>query len=316
MRHTHPTRGPGGGSRTLVTTLAMVALGLMAAGCGSSDEASSGSGGTSTVRIVASTNVWGDVAKSIGGNAVTVTSLISGPSVDPHSFEASSSTLLAVSKADVVVENGGGYDDFMGRMISSSDSEAAVLDAVDISGRKAAAGSELNEHVWYDLPTVAKVADAIAKELGDERPGQADRFAARAAHLTARIQGLRSQESRLRKRVAGERIAITEPVPLYLTEAAGLVNATPEQFSEAVEEGDDVSPLVLQQTLDLFSEHKVVALVYNEQTSGAVTDKVVDSARTAGIPVVPVTETLPSGTDYVGWMQGNLTRLQDAVGTR
>jgi zinc/manganese transport system substrate-binding protein len=316
MRHTDVIRDLGGAGPRLLGTLAMVALSLAVSACGSSNETDPGSDGSSRVSVVASTNVWGDVAKTVGGDAVTVTSLISGPSVDPHSFEASSTTLLAVSKADVVVENGGGYDDFMSRMLTSSDSEASVLDAVEISGKKGSSGSGPNEHVWYDLPTVAKVADAIAQELGDERPDQAGRFTARASDLTARIRGLRSQESRLRKQVAGDRIAITEPVPLYLTEAAGLVNATPEDFSEAVEEGDDVSPLVLRQTLDLFTERKVVALVYNEQTSGAVTDDVVDSARTAGIPIVPVTETLPGGMHYVGWMQQNLTRLQDAVASR
>ncbi len=307
MRHTPSTRGPLFGG--LVTTVALTLL----AACGSPDGADSSADGTSTVHVVASTDVWGDVAKTVGGDAVTVTSLISGPTVDPHSFEASSTTLLAVSKADVVIENGGGYDDFMGRVLSSSGSKAAVLDAVDISGRKAAAGSELNEHVWYDLPSVAKVAAAIAKELGEQRPDQADRFTARADRLTTRIQGLRAQEAQLRRRVAGERIAVTEPVPLYLTEAAGLVDATPERFSEAVEDGGDVSPLVLQQTLDLFTDHRVVALVYNEQTAGAVTDRVLDGARTAGIPVVGVTETLPSGLDYIGWMQRNLTEVRDAV---
>jgi zinc/manganese transport system substrate-binding protein len=314
MRDTIANRLPG-------SVLGAAALSVLLAACGSSaDEAGSqgagDSGSSSTVDVVASTNVWADIARTVGGDAVTVTSLISEPSVDPHSFEASSSTLLAVSKADVVIENGGGYDDFMDRMVESSDSEAAVLNAVELSGRTADAGSELNEHVWYDLPSVGKVADAIATQLGEERPDETDRFTARAATLKTQLRRLATQEAQLRTQVAGERIGITEPVPLYLTEAAGLVDATPEQFSEAVEEGDDVSPRVLQQTLDLYAQKKVAALVYNEQTSGPVTERVLDSARRAGIPVVPVTETLPAGTGYVAWMQQNLTALRDAVARR
>jgi zinc/manganese transport system substrate-binding protein len=300
-------------SRVVATALGAAVLTLLLAACGSSQDGP-GSGGRSTLSVVASTNVWGDVARTVGGDAVTVTSLVSRPSQDPHSFEPSTTTLLAVSKADLVVENGGGYDAFMDRVVTSSHTRAAVLDAVTISGRTADAG--LNEHVWYDLPTVVKVADAVAKQLGEERPDLARRFTARAAGLKARIDDLRGQESRLRRQVAGERVAITEPVPLYLTEALGLVNATPAQFSEAVEEGDDVSARVLQETLDLFTEKKVVALVYNEQTSGVVTDKVLDAAHQAGIPVVAVTETLPAGLGYVGWMQRNLTALQGAVRPR
>lgn len=155
MQDRHPTRRPArrpAGHRG--TVLGTAALSLLLAACGSSkDEAASGG---STLSVVASTNVWGDIAKTVGGNSVTVTSLISQPSQDPHSFEASSKTLLAVSKADVVLENGGGYDDFMHRVLETSSSKAAVLDAVKISGQAAEAGSELNEHVWYDLPSVER----------------------------------------------------------------------------------------------------------------------------------------------------------------
>jgi zinc/manganese transport system substrate-binding protein len=301
--------------RHVATVLTVAVSSLMLAGCGGGDGPD-GSGDSSRVSVVASTNVWGDVAESVGGDAVTVTSLISGPSVDPHSFEASSKTLLSVANADLVIENGGGYDDFMGRMLGSSRSEARVINAVKTSGTDAVSGSAPNEHVWFDLSTVGRVADAIAQDLGDVRPEEADRFTARAAQLRTRLHRLAVREAQLKRRVAGERIAVTEAVPLFLTEAVGLVNATPEEFSEAVEEGDDVSVRVLQETLDLFAEDKVVALVYNEQTSGPVTEEVLSAAREADIPVVPVTETLPPGLDYVRWMQRTLAALAHALERR
>ncbi|NED87290.1 ABC transporter substrate-binding protein, partial [Streptomyces sp. SID11233] len=112
----------------------------------------------------------------------------------------------------------------------------------------------------------------------------------------------------------GEAIGITEPVPLYMTEAAGLVNKTPEDFSEAIEEGDDVSPKVLRDTLALYQDKKVAALVYNSQTSGPQTEKVADAAKSAGVPEVPVTETLPKGEDYLTWMGATIDSLADALG--
>lgn len=111
----------------------------------------------------------------------------------------------------------------------------------------------------------------------------------------------------------GEAVAITEPVPLYMTEAAGLVNKTPEEFSEAIEEGDDVPARTMQETLALFSDQQVEALIYNEQTSGPQTEQVQQAAKSAGIPVVPVTETLPGGEDYVSWMTANLDALSSAL---
>jgi zinc/manganese transport system substrate-binding protein len=108
-------------------------------------------------------------------------------------------------------------------------------------------------------------------------------------------------------------VANTEPVPHYLLDASGLVNKTPEKFSAAIEEGTDVSPELLKQTLDLFGRHQVKLLAYNEQTSGPETEAVLAAAKSAGIPVVPVTETLPKGKDYLAWMTDNLAAVTAAL---
>ena len=65
------------------------------------------------VDVVASTSVYGDIVSSIGGDKVRVSSIINRTSQDPHSYEATTQDKLAVSKAELVVENGGGYDAFI-----------------------------------------------------------------------------------------------------------------------------------------------------------------------------------------------------------
>ncbi|MFE9031801.1 metal ABC transporter solute-binding protein, Zn/Mn family [Streptomyces iakyrus] len=284
------------------------------AGCGSSSDSADAKSGPARVAVVASTNVWGDIARRVGGERVDVTSVISDPDQDPHSYEADPQNQLALSKAKVVVENGGGYDDFVDRMLKSGHNDyAEVVNAVEVSGRTAPEGGELNEHVWYDFPTVAKVADRISAALAKADPGDAGAFEKNAAAFKAKLAPLEAQEAQVKKAHGGEGVAITEPVPLYMTEASGLVNRTPAQFSEAIEEGDDVSPRVLQETLALFSGKKVKVLVYNEQTSGPQTEKAEAAAKAAGIPVVPVTETLPKGKDYLGWMTDNVDALASAL---
>ncbi|MER7899243.1 zinc ABC transporter substrate-binding protein [Streptomyces sp. NPDC096046] len=292
-------------------------LALLAA-CGSSDSAADGSStsdssGSSKITVVASTNVYGDIVEQIGGEHVDVTSIISDPDQDPHSYEADTQNQLALSKAKVVVENGGGYDDFVDRMLKSSDSSAEVINAVKVSGRTAPEGGELNEHIWYDFPSVAKISDSIATALGKADPDHAATFTKNAETFKSKLTPLESKEAQIKKEHGGEGIGITEPVPLYLTEASGLVNKTPEEFSEAIEEGDDVSPKVLQETLALYSGKQVEALVYNAQTSGPQTEKVESAAKAAGIPVVPVTETLPKGENYLGWMTANVDALASAL---
>ncbi len=288
-------------------------------GCGSSSD-SGGDGSaaqapvsSSKIAVVASTNVWGDVVEQIGGAKVDVTSIISDPDQDPHSYEANTQNQLALSKAKVVVENGGGYDDFVDRMLKTSGSSAEVINAVKVSGKTAPKGGELNEHVWYDFPTVAKIADSIAASLGKADSADAAVFTKNADAFKVKLQALETKEAAIKKDHAGAGIAITEPVPLYMTTASGLVNKTPAAFSEAIEEGDDVSPRVLQATLAVFGDKQVAALVYNEQTSGPQTEKSKAAAEAAGIPVVPVTETLPAGKDYLGWMTSNVDALASAL---
>ncbi|MET4782847.1 zinc ABC transporter substrate-binding protein [Glaciihabitans sp. UYNi722] len=294
-----------------------VAASLALAGCSSPADSSSAGAttGYGPLRVVASTNVYGDIASTIGGDLVTVDSIISDPSQDPHSYEADAQVQLALSKAQVVIENGGGYDDFVGTLLKgANNSKVAVLNAANISGYdQKPAGGEFNEHLWYDFPTVHRVVDAIVDRFTAIEPSGAKTFTANAKKFTDALDRLESDETNLKSSFSGEGVAITEPVPLYLLEASGLVNKTPQKFSKAIEGGTDVSPVVLKDTLALFSEGTVKLLAYNEQTSGPETEQVLAAAKSAGVAVVPVTETLPSGKDYLGWMTDNLNAVKAAL---
>jgi zinc/manganese transport system substrate-binding protein len=278
---------------------------------GSTDEPTNSSG----VRIVASTNVYGDIAEQIGGDRVSVTSIIDSPYKDPHEYEADARTQLALSKAQLVIKNGGGYDDFVDTMLSAADNKIApVLNAADISGyEQEPAEGEFNEHMWYDFPTVKKLSDELVGQLSAIDPEGAETYEKNAEAFEGQLAALEQQEQDIKASFDTTGAAITEPVPLYLLETAGLVNKTPDAFSEAIEEGTDVPADVLKQTTALFSSGEVKVLVYNEQTSGSQTELVLSAAKDAGVPVVPVTETLPEGTDYISWMTTNLNALQGAL---
>lgn len=299
----------------LAASLAAVSLVSCSSPAATTSPSASGSptasASTAAIDVVASTNVWGDIAAKVGGDKVNVTSIIDDPDKDPHEYEASAQNQLALSKAKVVIENGGGYDDFVDTMLASAkNTSATVLNAVTISGKKAAAGDELNEHVWYDFPTVEKVIDQLQTTYAGIDPASADTFANNAKQLKGSIDALVKKEGDLKATYNGQPVSITEPVPLYLLEAIGLKNKTPDAFSEAIEQDSDVAPAVLRATLKLYSDHAVKLLAYNEQTTGAQTEAVLKAAKDNNIPVVGVTETLPGGEDYVSWMTKNL----DAIG--
>ena len=96
----------------LATGLSVVVLTAGLGAC-SSDRGTSGAGGAGVPTIVASTDVWGSVAKAVAGDRATVTSIINSASADPHSFEASPADAAAIIDASLVVYNGGGYDQCM-----------------------------------------------------------------------------------------------------------------------------------------------------------------------------------------------------------
>jgi zinc/manganese transport system substrate-binding protein len=283
---------------------------LLLAGC-------SGTAGPATdgkVQVVASTDVWGDIALQIGGSAVSVDSLISDPDRDPHEYQADPRDQLAVSRAQLVVVNGGGYDDFLSQLLKNAPASTEVVNAANASGldQKPASG-EFNEHIWYDLAAVSKVAGTIATELTKVEPAKESTFTSRLKAFRSRLTALEATEATIRSTAAGKGVAITEPVPLAMTAAIGLVNRTPSAFSESIEEGNDVAAAVLREQLALFSTHRVAVLAYNAQTTGATTEQVLAAAKAAGIPAVGFRETLPDGEDYVEWMQHDLAALRSAL---
>ena len=266
------------------------------------------------LRVVATTDVYGSIVRAVAGRTVDLTTFIAGPSQDPHTFSADARDELAIARAAVIVENGGGYDDFADTLRAAVPGHvhgATVLDATTISGRRV--GPNFNEHVWYDFATMIGLAHRLDGALAARRPALRAQYARNTARFVARVRALQRRALAVRAAYAGTGVAITEPVPLYLLHDCGLVDRTPRAFSAAVEADTGVAPDVLSRTLALFSGHEVRALVYNAQTVGPETTRVIAAARAAGVAVVPVTETLPAGTTYLSWMSGNLTALGHAL---
>ncbi|GAB3618544.1 zinc ABC transporter substrate-binding protein [Okibacterium endophyticum] len=313
------------------------AAALVLSACSGTADAGDGSG---LPQVVASTNVYGDVAEAIAGEYAEVTSIITSGAQDPHSYEASAQDQLALSKADIVIENGGGYDPFIDTLLEAADHDAEVLSASELSGLMPGDAAEehdhehtdeadadatgdahaghdhiegFNEHVWYSPAAIENLARELAHALGEAAPEHAQDFDENLEAFAEQIHGLEEQAEQLSATVDGAGALVTEPVPGYLLEASGFTDLTPPEFSEAIEEGTDVSPAVLSETLQVVESGDVRLLAYNEQTSSAETERVLEAAEDAGVAVVSFTETLPDGEDYVSWMTANLDAIAEAL---
>lgn len=69
---------------------------------------------------MAAENEYGDVASQIGGKDVAVTSVESNPNTDPHTYEVSPGVAKEVASAQLLIQNGVGYDDFMTKIAAAS----------------------------------------------------------------------------------------------------------------------------------------------------------------------------------------------------
>ncbi|MGL4339260.1 MAG: metal ABC transporter solute-binding protein, Zn/Mn family [Rhodoglobus sp.] len=288
-----------------IPVLALTTLSLVGCTAAPAEE-------SSELVIVASTSVYGDIAEKIVGDLGTVTSIISDSTADPHSVEVSARDQLAFADADLVIANGGGYDPFVAELVEASDSQAVVVDAVEVAALTAGDGAA-NEHVWYSLEGMTRVVEAITEELSTIDTANAAAFSANSATLVSQIEELETRTTEMAAQLGGGSVMVTEPVPVYLLDAVGFEDITPGDFIEAIEEDSDVPPLALDETLALVSGGSVRLLAYNPQTASPETERVRQAAESAGVPVVEFTEILPEDSDYVSWMTENLSAMTSAL---
>jgi zinc/manganese transport system substrate-binding protein len=275
------------------------------AGCG-------GGAKSSTLPVVASTNVYGDIARQIGGSHISVTSILSDPNADPHLFEAGTANALSVAHARVVIQNGLDYDSFMSRLEGSAPSDnRTVLTISDVLGIH---GQDANPHLWYDVPALPKIAAAIEQALAGADSAHASDYRSGLRAFVASLAPLRATVAKIRAGHAGAPVAYTEPVPGYLIEAAGLRDLSLSSFTNPIEEGSEPSAAAVSAMTALATQHRIKVLFYNNQAVSPITQRVRAAAKAAGVPVIGVSETLPAGLTFQAWQLKQARELQRALG--
>lgn len=325
----------------LAAAVALPAAGLILAGCGSSTASESTEADSAAISVVATTNVYGQIARAIGGESVEVSEIITSAAQDPHSYEPTARDKLAISNATLVLANGGGYDQFMDSLVSSipegKAGEITLVHAVDsspVAEDSEAAGHEgesaeehaqhaeedsheghdhaaYNEHIWYDLESMGDLADALAESFGKADSANAEQYQRNAVSFNEEIDKLEQQLETAN--LDGKSFVMTEPVPFHLLHAAGMEDATPEGLSEAIEEGEGIAPMTMKKAEDLLSAGDADILAYNVQTEGSETKALKKSAEQGQIPVVDFAETIQDDSSYLEWMESNISDLASAI---
>ena len=297
------------GYRVLAAVSAL-GVALLASACSAASGSTHAAAGV--IAAVGAENEYANVIQQVGGKYVQASAIMSNPNTDPHTFEASASVARTVSAAQLVVQNGVGYDTFMNTIENAAPSSSRkVIVVQDLLGLPT---DTPNPHLWYKPSTMPAVANAIAADLAAIQPAHASYFKANASAFIASLDAWNSAIAAFKAKYPDTPVATTEPVADYMLQAAGADNMTPFAFQADIMNGTDPSAQDVAIERSLFTQHKVKAFLYNQQVTDTLTESFITLAQQNGIPVVGVYETMPvPGFDYQSWMLTEVQDLQKAV---
>jgi zinc/manganese transport system substrate-binding protein len=306
-------RRPAGKGTRMALAGAVAALAVAAAGC-SSTATSASSAKATVINVIGAENEYADVLTQIGGRYVHVSSILNNPATDPHTFESSPSVAQEVTAAQLIVQNGVGYDTFMNKIESAAPSaQRKVIVAQHVLGLP---DSTPNPHLWYDPKTMPAVAKAIAADLSALQPAHRAYFQANLKTFDESLAPWLSAIAQFKATYPAAPVATTEPVSDYLLQAMGIDNLTPFRFQAALMNGVDPSPQDIALQNSFFTQHKAKAFIYNQQVVSSITASIRQTALKAGVPVVGVYETMPPGYRYQSWMIAEVHAIQKAVASK
>ncbi|OAT22676.1 periplasmic substrate-binding component of an ABC superfamily zinc transporter [Buttiauxella gaviniae ATCC 51604] len=203
------------------------------------------------LNVVASFTVLADMAKQVGGEHVTVKSLV-GPDGDPHSFEPSPQDSVALSKADVVIVSGLGMEGWMDRLVSASGYKGKVIVASEgISMRKMIDdGKQITDpHAWNSAENGAIYAQNITRALVAADPEDAAAINDSGSDYVTRLKLLDSwAKTRFEAIPKSKRKVLTSHDAFgYFGQEYGVTFLAPVGFStEAEANASDVAGLIKQ----------------------------------------------------------------------
>jgi len=271
-------------------------------------------GRAATLQAIGIENQYADIIAQVGGPYVAVTAIETDPNTDPHEFEVSPRIAAQLAGADLVVENGLGYDNWADRMLAATANPARQT--INVQHVLSLPDSTENPHLWYAVTSMPALAYAIAASLAGLDPAHAQIFRANAKKFEVSLGSVTAAIHAFATDFPHVKLAVSEPVGDYLLQAAGADIATPWTLQGAIMNGTDPAPQDVTAEDALFTGHVAKIFVYNQQVTDPLTAAFLAAAQRNGIPVVGVYETMPApGYSYQSWMLAELTALRAALST-
>ncbi|MGI8802401.1 MAG: metal ABC transporter solute-binding protein, Zn/Mn family [Solirubrobacteraceae bacterium] len=262
--------------------------------------------------VVAAENFWGSIAAQLAGDRAEVKSIVVDPSTDPHSYTATASDTEAVAQSQLAIVTGVGYDGWAGQALAADPSGSRVV--LDV-GRLLGLTSGGNPHQWYSPAGVSRVVGQIVADYQRLDPADAAYFDER--RRTFETEGLAEYDrlrEAIRSRYRGVPVGYSESIFEPLGRDLGLDLATPAGFAKAIAEGAEVTAED-KRAVDAQADTKQIKVwIFNSQNVTPDVQRVTAIARSRGIPIATVTETLsPASSSFQEWQVAQLRALAAAL---
>ncbi|WP_042371005.1 metal ABC transporter solute-binding protein, Zn/Mn family [Streptacidiphilus neutrinimicus] len=305
----------------LVLGAAAVALVATVSACSTSSPDTTGSGaagasgaaaGGKVIQVVAAENFWGSIATQLGGSHVHVASIITNPDTDPHSYEPTAADARTVTTAQYVIVNGIGYDAWADKLLATNPGSGRTeLKVGDLVGIQPGG----NPHRWYSPTNVHQVIEAITADYKKIDPADAAYFdQQKQTFETQTLAQYNQLISDIKAKYAGTPIGASESIVTPLAEGLGLKMLTPERFLDAMSEGTDPTAADKATIDQQIKTKQLKVYVYNSQNSTPDVVAQVKLAKSEGIPVTTVTETLaPANDTFEQWQVAELQGVEQAL---
>jgi len=263
----------------------------------------------SKLSVVAAENFYGDIARQIGGDRVAVVSVMNNPDQDPHLFETTPGIVRQIADAQIVIVNGANYDPWMEKLLAAAPRPGRiVITAAQLTGKKAGD----NPHLWYDPVTMPAVAKAVAAAFSTADSAHAGDYAARLATTLASLERIGQRAAQIKAKFKSQAVTATEPVFGPMADALGLTVRN-QRFALAVMNDTEPSARDVVAFENDLRDRKVKMMLYNSQVSSKQTQRLLEIAKRAKVPVVGITETQPANTSFQDWMLGQLDAVDKAL---
>ncbi|AIT09762.1 ABC transporter substrate-binding protein [Candidatus Francisella endociliophora] len=291
--------------------VAVIVIGLFSINLLTNNDKPQTTKGSHDIHVVAAENEYGSIAELIGGNNVKVTNIINNADGDPHTFISSVKNAKLLAEADVIIYNGADYDSWITPIIKSN-KNAVIIKVQDLIDYSETPEFGTNPHLWFNPKTFPALANKLNEVFSEKDPTDSSLYDKNLENFNHKYKKVYKLIKEIKQSSANTPVTATEPLFGYMADALDL-DMKGLAFQWVIMNESEPSPKMMIDYQKLFKNKEVKVLFYNKQVTDNVTNNILKLAEENEIPVVGITETMPTDSNAITWMLSSLQETQSAL---